>query len=165
MNKSLEKSQLFSFGFDIASQGIGDLKPAWKAEIIWNLNGELITCLPYKVDRKGKPLIFNQQYSAPELVDFRFSNREASIKLRSNFIKLTKFDSDFRDTPIFYANHLDVLFDALVAFTNLEEVKNNPLNLGKSIYNVKFLANPKKKLEFYTLDDSDIIKPISIRLI
>lgn len=165
MNKSLEKSQLFSLGFDIALQAIKKSKPTWKAKVIWSFNNELITCLPYRVDKKGTPLTFNQQYSAPELLDFRFSNRDILSKLKSKFIELTKFNSDFSNALSFYANHLDVLFDVLNTLINLEEVENHSINLGKSIYNVKYLINPDKNLEFYTLDDSDIIKPISIRLI
>lgn len=165
MNKSLEKSQLFSLGFDIALQAIKNSKPTWKAKVIWSFNNELITCLPYRVDKKGNPLTFNQQYSDPELLDFRFSNRDILPKLKSKFIELTKFNSNFSNALSFYANHLDALFDVLNTLINLEEVENHSLNLGKSIYNVKFLANPKKNLEFYTLDGSDIIKPISIQLI
>lgn len=165
MNKSLEESQLFSLGFDVASQAIKSLKPSWKAEIIWNFNGNLITCLPYKINKKGNPLIFNQQYSAPELIDFRFSNREIYTKVRSKFIELTKFDSNFSNALSFYANHLDVLFDVLNALINLEEIKNNSLNLGKTLYNVKYLSDSDKNLDFYTLNDSDVINPISIRLI
>lgn len=165
MNKSLKESQLFSLGFNVALQAIRNSKPTWKAEVIWSFNNELITCLPYRVDKKGNPLTFNQQYSAPELLDFRFSNRDILPKLKSKFIELTKFNSNFSNALSFYANHLDVLFDALNTLINLEEVENHSLNLGESIYNVEYLINPKKNLEFYTLDDSDVIEPISIRLI
>lgn len=135
-----------------------------KLNVIWQLNGSLVTCDTYKKDNYGKPLNISKRHKN---VPRSWQYNEGII----HFEQLDEIKSEINTTfikdrlsqhPRGYTHNLDCLFITLgdiarKASGTLESTSN-------VLYNLKFINEPKKSLPFYCLTNTDTIQPVSLIL-
>lgn len=159
-----DKIQLFDYVATKYQQLCNKCDEPVKLNVIWQLNGSLVTCDTYKKDDYGEPLKISKHHkNVPRLWQCNESDihpkqlEEIRSEIIGTFIK-----SRFSQHPRDYTYNLDCLF---ITFGDIVKVVSCTLGSTSNIlYNLKFINEPKKSLSFYRLTDTDTIQPVSLAL-